>query len=91
MKILFNSYDAEGGIGGEDIFISKKTTDGWSMAKNIGTLVNTKAEESSPRFSRDGKYFFFGREVKETPEKDGIWSIYFIETKYLQFDKLFDN
>lgn len=89
--LLFNSYEAEGGVGGEDIFISKKTPTGWTKAKSIGTLINTKAEESSPRFSRDGKYFFFGREVREKPEKDGIWSIYYIETKYLHFDKLFNN
>lgn len=89
--LLFNSYGAEGGVGGEDIFISKKTANGWSKAKSIGDLVNTKAEESSPRFSPDGKYFFFGRELRQNPEKDGIWSIYYMETKYLNFELLFNN
>jgi Tol biopolymer transport system component len=87
--LLFNSYEAEGGVGGEDIFVSKKTSNGWTKAKGIGSLVNTKAEESSPRFSPDGKYFFFGREYRENPEKDGIWSIYYIETKYLKIENLF--
>lgn len=89
--LLFNSYEAEGGVGGEDIFISKKTANGWTKAKSIGSLVNTKAEESSPRFSPDGKYFFFGREFKENSKEDGIWDIYFVETAYLNFDKLFNN
>ena len=87
--LLFNSYEAEGGIGGEDIFVSKKNSNGWTKAKSIGGLVNTKAEESSPRFSPDGRYFFFGREFREKPEKDGVWSIYYVETKYLQLEKLF--
>lgn len=87
--LLFNSYEAEGKVGGEDIFISKKTSNGWTKAKSIGSLVNTKAEESSPRFSPDGKYFFFGREFRENPEKDGIWSIYYVETKYLNLENLF--
>ncbi len=89
--LLFNSYEAEGGVGGEDIFIAKKTANGWTQAKSIGNLVNTKAEESSPRFSPDGKYFFFGREFRQNPQQDGIWSIYYIESKYLNFELLFNN
>lgn len=89
--LIFNSSDAPGGVGGEDIFVAKKTSSGWTKATGLGTLVNTKAEESSPRFSRDGKYFFFGRENRTNPEKDGIWSIYYIETKALKFNELFKN
>ncbi len=88
--LLFNSYEAEGGIGGEDIFISKKTSNGWTKAKSIGNLVNTKAEESSPRFSPDGKYFFFGREDRQNPNEDGIWNIFFMETAYLNLETLFN-
>ena len=89
--LIFNSSDAPGGVGGEDIFVAKKTISGWTKAIGLGTLVNTKAEESSPRFSRDGKYFFFGRENRINPEKDGIWSIYYVETKALRFNELFKN
>jgi WD40-like Beta Propeller Repeat len=89
--LIFNAYGTADGKGGEDIYVSKKTDNGWSEAKNIGELINTKAEEASAKFSSDGKYFFFSREIKENPEKDGIWSIYYIETKYLQFEKLFNN
>jgi Tol biopolymer transport system component len=56
--LVFNSFGAPGGAG---VFVSKKTEYGWSRAKSIGNLVNTKDEESSPRFSRDGRYFFFSR------------------------------
>lgn len=50
--LLFNSYGAPGGKGGEDIFVSKRIGTEWSKAKPIGQLVNSKDEESSPRFSR---------------------------------------
>jgi dipeptidyl aminopeptidase/acylaminoacyl peptidase len=72
-------------------FISKKTSKGWTKAKSIGNLVNTKAEESSPRFSPDGKYFFFGREYRQNPKEDGIWNIYFVETTYLYIENLFSK
>ena len=87
--MMFNSTDAPGGVGGEDIYVCQKTATGWSRARGIGSAVNTKAEESSPRFSRDGKYFFFGREKRTDPAADGIWSLYYIETAALRLDKLF--
>lgn len=86
--LVFNSFDAPGGNGGEDIFISTKTKNGWSKAKPIGNLINTKDEESSPRFSRDGKYFFFSRAENKGNYEYGEWSIYYIETEYLNLHKL---
>ena len=88
--LVFNSYGAPGGTGGEDIFICKKTQTGWSKAKPIGELVNSKDEESSPRFSRDGKYFFFSRAENLGNYEYGEWSIYFVETEYLKLEKLFE-
>ena len=88
--LVFNSYGAPEGSGGEDIFVSRKTATGWSKAKPIGDLVNTKDEESSPRFSRDGKYFFFSRAENLGDYEYGQWSIFFVETEYLNLDKAFE-
>jgi len=88
--LVFNSYDAPGGKGGEDIFVSKKTENGWSMAKPIGQPINSKDEESSPRFSRDGKYFFFSRAENLGNYEYGEWSIFFVETEYLNLEKIFE-
>ncbi len=88
--LVFNSYGAPGGTGGEDIFVSKRTANGWSLAKPIGMKVNSKDEESGPRFSRDGKYFFFTRAENLGNYEYGEWGIYFIETEYLALDKLFE-
>jgi Tol biopolymer transport system component len=89
--MIFNSYGNPLGNGGEDIYISKKTANGWTKAKNIGNLINTSAEEAAARFSKDGKYFFFAREIKQNPDQDGIWSIYYVETKFLNIEQLFNN
>ncbi len=89
--MVFNAYGNPEGKGGEDIYVSKRTANGWAKAKNIGSLINTNAEEASARFSNDGRYFFFAREFKENPDKDGIWSIYFVETKFLNIDQLFND
>lgn len=88
--LIFNSYGVPGGFGGEDIFVSKRTKNGWSTAKPIGIKVNSKDEESGPRFSRDGKYFFFTRAKNLGNYEFGEWDIYFIETAYLQLEKLFE-
>ena len=86
--LVFNSYGVQSGAGGEDIFVSTKTENGWSKAKSIGPLVNTNNEESSPRFSRDGKYFFFSRAENFGNYEYGEWSIFYVETEYLNLEKL---
>ena len=89
--LFFNSYQAPGGEGGEDIFVSQKTAKGWSKAKSIGKIVNTTNDEGSPRFSRDGKYFFFSRAENLGNDNYGEWSIYFVETEYLDLESIFDK
>ncbi len=88
--LIFNSYGVPEGSGGEDIFISKRIGNSWSKAKPIGELINTKDEESSPRFSRDGKYFFFSRAENFGNYEYGEWSIFYIETEYLNLNNLFN-
>lgn len=84
--LVFNSFGAPGGLGGEDIFISKRTKSGWSKAVTIGNKVNSKDEEAGPRFSRDGKYFFFTRAKNLGNDEYGEWDIFYMETKYLNFE-----
>lgn len=87
--LVFNSFAAPGGVGGEDIFVSRREGDGWSQARPMGSKVNTIHEEGGSRFSRDGKYFFFSRAKNLGNDQYGEWSILHIETEYLELDKLF--
>jgi Tol biopolymer transport system component len=89
--LFFQVYARKDGLGGDDIFVSKKQADGsWSASVNLGSLINTKMNEAPCAMTSDGKYFFFGRDEKEDPEQyDGIPSIYIIETSALKLDTLF--
>ncbi|MEM9822543.1 MAG: hypothetical protein AAF985_15790, partial [Bacteroidota bacterium] len=89
--LIFNSFGAPGGSGGEDLFVAQKTEYGWSQAKPLGNKVNSKNEEGSPRFSRDGRYFFFSRAENLGNDEYSEWSIFFIETAFLELDQLFQE
>jgi Tol biopolymer transport system component len=48
------------GLGGKDIYISKKQSDGtWSEPENLGMHINSTDDEESPFLSADGKTLFY--------------------------------
>ncbi len=58
-NLLFFTSDREGGYGGLDIYISKKTSTGtWGEARNMGPLINTQYDEESPFLHSSGTLFF---------------------------------
>ncbi len=60
---VFFSSDRPGGIGGTDLYIITKKSDGkWSLPTNLGPSVNTKYNEDAPYFHPDGKMLFFSSE-----------------------------
>jgi Tol biopolymer transport system component len=87
--LVFNSYGAPGGAGGEDLYVAKRTESSWTKAKAL-EMLNTKNEETSPRFSRDGKYFFFTSAENLGNYEYGPWNIYFMDTSALQLDSMFE-
>jgi len=46
------------GEGGTDIFISRRTKDGWSKGKNLGEEINTMANEGFPFLDDKGDLYF---------------------------------
>jgi len=63
--ILFCSRDRKDGFGNNDLFISYRKNDGtWTTPKNLGSEINTVAEEVCPMVSHDGKYLFFSSNRK---------------------------
>ena len=82
-KIFFSSYGRKN-TNNIDIFYSEKQQDGsWSVAKNIGSPVNTRKNEDSPEISPDGKTLYFasnghlglgGYDIYITELQDTIWS-----------------
>ncbi|CAH0999181.1 hypothetical protein LEM8419_00478 [Neolewinella maritima] len=88
--LVFNSYGVPSGAGGEDLFVSRRTAAGWSPAVPLGDKVNSPDEESEPRFSRDGRYFFFTRAENLGNYTYGEWNIMYLDTEALGLDQLFD-
>ena len=59
-KTIYFSSDMAGGIGGCDLYITERKSDGsWGDAKNLGPDVNTTWDEDAPFLSPDGKTLYF--------------------------------
>ena len=49
-----------GGYGGFDLYLSNHNQDGtWSVPINLGSTINTEADEWAPSITPDGLYLFF--------------------------------
>lgn len=81
---LFIVSDRIGGLGGKDIYVSKKMSDStWGALENIGAHINSQYDEVSLSLSRDGNTMYFssngdesigGFDVFVIYKKDGRWS-----------------
>jgi Tol biopolymer transport system component len=56
--LIFTS-DRPGGEGGGDLYISYRDGSSWTTPKNLGKTVNTKATETAPYVTPDGKQLLF--------------------------------
>ncbi len=57
---LYVVSDREGGLGGRDIYMSKKQADGsWGPLVNLGAPINTKYDEDAPFITADGTTMYF--------------------------------
>ena len=59
---LFFQSDRPGGYGGQDIWMTTRTTtnDDWSAPVNLGPTLNTSSSEFTPSISADGLTLYFG-------------------------------
>ncbi len=56
---IYFSSNRPGGAGGFDLYQSVRTPTGWSVAVNLGGVINTPFDEIAPTVSSDGKRLFF--------------------------------
>jgi len=61
LELIFGSFNRPGGIGLQDLWVAtrKDTEDPWSIPVNLGSVVNTAAQEGGPALSRDGTTLYF--------------------------------
>lgn len=57
--IMFTGCNYPEGQGSCDLYISRRTNNGWSEAENLGPIVNTDFWESAPSLSPDKKDLYF--------------------------------
>lgn len=60
---IFLSGIHKSGKGSEDIYISTRINDTWSIPQSVGDAINTEVYEGAPSVSPDGKKLFFIREI----------------------------
>jgi len=69
--LVFTSYGREDGLGGGDLYFSKKDEDGqWKPAKNMGELVNSEKLDYCPFIDFPRKNFYFSSDRAESTNKD---------------------
>lgn len=57
--LVFTACGRPDGIGSCDLYFSEVVNGRWTKAKNLGAPVNTKAWESQPSISADGRIIYF--------------------------------
>jgi len=76
--IIFSSQNRDDTIGGQDLYISYRTSGGsWTKAKNMGPRINSKSGEICPSVSLNGRFFFF------TSRRRGNADIFWIDAKII--------
>lgn len=62
---IYFSANMSGGLGGFDIYKSKKNNNGWNKPENLGKPVNSVKDEFEPSISSDRNSLYFTRPVTE--------------------------
>jgi outer membrane protein OmpA-like peptidoglycan-associated protein len=70
---LYFASDGLPGMGGMDLFVSRKQADGsWSIPENLGYPINTSGDENSLQVFTDGRKAMFATD-RENPGDLDLW------------------
>lgn len=69
-KTLYFTSNGHPGMGGTDLFLSRKINNKWTKAKNLGYPINTKNNEGALFVTLDGKRAFFSSDRKNKKDLD---------------------
>lgn len=79
--ILLGSFGREESFGSSDIYVSFRQKRTWTKPINLGSKINTRARDYSPRISGDGSWLYF------TSERSFLDQPVEKPLTYQQFDK----
>ncbi|UCH11003.1 MAG: PD40 domain-containing protein, partial [Fidelibacterota bacterium] len=72
--LIVSCWNRPDNNGESDLYISFRTEDGtWTSLLNMGSTINSEANENCPTISPDGKYFLFFRYYPETSAAITYW------------------
>lgn len=72
-KTLYFASNGHAGMGGLDLFVSRRQTDGsWSQAENLGYPINSSGDENSLQVFPDGTLALFATD-RESPGNLDLW------------------
>lgn len=81
-KLLFFTSNRPGGVGGEDIYVSRKKSDGsWGKPSNLGVELNTPFDDDAPFIHPDGKTLYFSSKGHTTMGGFDVFKAKYDETK----------
>ncbi len=86
---LWFSRDRPGGPGGYDIWMSRRSTSGWSTALPVS--FNAPGRDFDPAFSRDGAHVYFCSDRPGGLGGDDIWRVAVTETGFARPEHLGPN
>lgn len=58
-RFLIFTAARDGGRGSCDLWVSTQRDGAWTAPRSLGEAINTPGREIGPKFSPDGRYFFF--------------------------------
>lgn len=74
--IMLLSYQSRGGEGGSDIFISRRTEDGWGEPRNLGEDINSPYEDFGARLSPDKTQIVFTSDRPFDGQSQGLLQVW---------------
>jgi len=70
---LWFSRNRPGGVGGYDIWMSRRVGDAWSAAEPVP--FNSPGRDFDPAFSADGRFVYFASDREGTLGGDDLWRV----------------
>lgn len=71
--LVYTACQNRAGLGGCDLYVSRKTGSEWSAPQNLGPIVNSRFYESQPSLSADGRRLYFVSDRPGGLGKRDIW------------------
>ncbi len=82
--MILTSCDKRDSFGSCDLYITRKTENGWSKPRNLGKPVNSQYWESQPSLSADGKQIYFSSNRPGGNGGRDLWLTTYVDKKWSQ-------